>query len=108
MEKKEKPNIESNKIDIEISKEVAEGNYSNLVSIAYSNSEFVLDFIRLMPGVPKATVKSRVIITPEHAARFLKVLQGNIEKYEKSFGAIKSSENPRGFPINFGGRIGEA
>ena len=56
-----------NQINIELSEEIAEGVYSNLAMIAHSNSEFVIDFIRLMPGVPKAKVKSRIVITPEHA-----------------------------------------
>ena len=68
-EKKDNPN----QINIELSEEVAEGIYSNLVMIAHSNSEFVLDFIRLMPGVPKAKVKSRIVVTPEHAKRLLRV-----------------------------------
>ena len=77
-EKKDNPN----QINIELSEEVAEGIYSNLVMIAHSNSEFVLDFIRLMPGVPKAKVKSRIVVTPEHAKRLLEALKDNIEKYE--------------------------
>ena len=97
-----------NQINIELSEEVAEGVYSNLAMIAHSNSEFVIDFIRLMPGVPKAKVKSRIVITPEHAKRLLFALKDNIEKYEQSFGAIKKSEEAPKFPINFGGTVGEA
>jgi len=97
-----------NQINIELSEEVAEGIYANLAMIAHSNSEFVIDFIRLMPGVPKAKVKSRVVITPEHAKRLLKALRDNIEKYEETFGAIKQSEEAPKFPINFGGTVGEA
>jgi hypothetical protein len=97
-----------NQINIELSEEVAEGIYANLAMIAHSNSEFVIDFIRLMPGVPKAKVKSRVVITPEHAKRLLKALRDNIEKYEDTFGAIKQSEEAPKFPINFGGTVGEA
>ncbi len=62
---------EENQLNIELSEEMAEGIYSNMVMIAHSNSEFVMDFIRIMPGVPKAKVKSRIIITPEHAKRLL-------------------------------------
>ncbi|MDP3472801.1 MAG: DUF3467 domain-containing protein, partial [Algoriphagus sp.] len=69
-------------INVELSEEVAEGVYSNLAMIAHSNSEFVIDFIRLMPGVPKAKVKSRIIVTPDHAKRLLAALKDNIEKYE--------------------------
>jgi hypothetical protein len=101
-------NNNPNQINIELSEEIAEGVYSNLAMIAHSNSEFVLDFIRLMPGVPKAKVKSRVIITPEHAKRLLAALKDNIKKYEETFGAIKQTEESPKFPINFGGTIGEA
>ena len=99
---------DGNQINIELSEEVAEGVYSNLVMIAHSNSEFVLDFIRLMPGVPKAKVKSRVVVTPEHAKRLLQALQDNIDKYEASFGNIKRTEEAPKFPMNFGGTMGEA
>ncbi|GAB4331930.1 MAG: DUF3467 domain-containing protein [Flammeovirgaceae bacterium] len=95
-------------INIELTEEIAEGVYSNLVMIAHNHSEFVLDFIRLMPGVPKAKVKSRVIISPEHAKRLLKALEENIEKYEDAFGKIKQIEEANRFPLNFGGTIGEA
>jgi len=105
-EKKDKQN--PNQINIERSEEIAEGIYSNLAMIAHSNSEFVIDFIRLMPGVPKAKVKSRVIITPEHAKRFLFALKDNIEKYESNFGPIKRTEDTPKFPMNFGGTMGEA
>jgi hypothetical protein len=97
-----------NQINIELSEEIAEGIYSNLAMIAHSNSEFVIDFIRLMPGVPKAKVKSRIVITPEHAKRFLIALKDNIEKYESSFGPIKRTEDMPKFPMNFGGTVGEA
>jgi hypothetical protein len=97
-----------NQINIELSEDVAEGIYANLAMIAHSSSEFVIDFIRLMPGVPKAKVKSRVVITPEHAKRLLKALADNIKKYEEAFGAIKQSEEAPKFPINFGGTMGEA
>ncbi len=104
----DKKNKNPNQINIELSEEIAEGVYSNLAMIAHSNSEFVIDFIRLMPGVPKAKVKSRIVITPEHAKRLLSALKDNIEKYEKTFGAIKKSEEAPRFPINFGGTMGEA
>lgn len=102
--KKENPN----QINIELSEEVAEGVYSNLAMIAHSNSEFVIDFIRLMPGVPKAKVKSRIVITPEHAKRLLSALSDNVQKYEETFGPIKKTEEAPKFPINFGGTVGEA
>ena len=97
-----------NQINIELTEEVAEGVYSNLAMIAHSNSEFVIDFIRLMPGVPKAKVKSRIVITPEHAKRLLHALNDNIKKYEDTFGPIKKTDEAPKFPMNFGGTIGEA
>lgn len=99
---------ELNQLSIELSEEIAEGEYANLVMIAHSNSEFVLDFIRLMPGVLKAKVKSRIIITPEHAKRMLHALQDNITKYEENFGEIKNTKDVPKFPMNFGGTMGEA
>ncbi|SFG91546.1 DUF3467 domain-containing protein [Pontibacter chinhatensis] len=97
-----------NQINIELTEEVAEGEYANLAMIAHSSSEFVIDFIRLMPGLPKAKVKSRVIITPEHAKRLLAALGDNIKKFEASFGEIKQSQEAPSFPMNFGGTVGEA
>lgn len=95
-------------INIELSEEIAEGQYANLAMIAHSNSEFVIDFIRLMPGVPKAKVKSRIVITPEHAKRLLSALSENIQKFEESYGSIKSTQQMPTFPMNFGGAMGEA
>ena len=106
-EEKKKPENAS-QINIELSEEVAEGEYANLAMIAHSNSEFVIDFIRLMPGVPKAKVKSRVVITPEHAKRLLNALNDNIQKYEATFGPIKQTDGAPNFPMNFGGVVGEA
>ena len=97
-----------NQINIELTDEVAEGIYSNLAMIAHSNSEFVIDFIRMMPGVPKAKVKARVIVTPEHAKRLLFALQDNIRKYEETFGTIKQHQEQGTFPMNFSGPVGEA
>ncbi|WP_242926680.1 DUF3467 domain-containing protein [Pontibacter vulgaris] len=99
---------QQNQIQIELSEEIAEGQYANLAMIAHSSSEFVIDFIRLMPGVPKAKVKSRVVITPEHAKRLLAALADNIKKYEESFGDIKQAQEAPSFPMNFGGTMGEA
>ncbi|WP_215226258.1 DUF3467 domain-containing protein [Echinicola shivajiensis] len=95
-------------INVELTDEIAEGIYSNLAMIAHSNSEFVIDFIRLMPGVPKARVKSRIIMTPDHAKRLLSALKDNIDKYESAFGKIESGSETPEFPMNFGGTLGEA
>lgn len=98
-------------INVELSEEMAEGVYSNLAMIAHSSSEFILDFIRLMPGVPRAKVKARVIVTPEHAKRLMAALKDNINKYEEQYGLIPSSQDnnpPYNFPISFGGPGGEA
>jgi hypothetical protein len=100
--------IPEQQINIELSEDIAEGIYANLAMIAHSNSEFVVDFIRLMPGVPKAKVKSRIIMTPDHAKRLLAALKDNIEKYENSFGKINSGGGVPQFPLNFGGSPGEA
>ncbi|HTI60659.1 MULTISPECIES: DUF3467 domain-containing protein [Mucilaginibacter] len=97
-----------NQLNIELSEEIAEGIYSNLAIITHSNSEFVLDFIRVMPGVPKAKVKSRIVLTPEHAKRLLTAIQDNIEKFEAVNGRIKIQAEPTGFPMNFGGTMGQA
>jgi hypothetical protein len=99
---------EQNQINIELTEEIAEGQYANLAMIAHSNSEFVIDFIRLMPGIPKAKVKARIVITPEHAKRLAAALTDNINKFEESFGTIKPSAEMPSFPMNFGGTIGEA
>ncbi|MEQ9467701.1 MAG: DUF3467 domain-containing protein [Ekhidna sp.] len=106
--KKDDKNQNTNQINIELSEETAEGVYANLAMIAHSSSEFVIDFIRLMPGVPKAKVKSRIVITPEHAKRLLNALKDNIQKYEATFGEVKQNEEMPKFPINFGGTMGEA
>ena len=81
-------------LNIELDEQTAQGVYSNLAVVNHSNSEFVLDFINVMPGLPKAKVRSRVIITPEHAKRLLKALQENILKYETDFGEIKDNQIP--------------
>jgi len=97
-----------NQINIELSEEIAEGIFSNLAIITHSNTEFVVDFIRVMPGVPKAKVKSRIILTPEHAKRLMIAMQDNIDKFEAINGRIKTPEEPGGFPLNFGGPTAQA
>ena len=108
MAEEKENNKNQNQISIELSEEIAEGEYANLATIAHSNSEFVIDFIPLMPGAPKAKVKSRIIVTPEHAKRLLYALKDNIDKFEQAFGPIKQTDEAPKFPINFGGAIGEA
>jgi hypothetical protein len=103
-----KDTAKENQINIELSEEIAEGEYANLAMIAHSSSEFVIDFIRLMPGIPKAKVKSRIVITPEHAKRLLAALGDNIRRFEESFGEIKQTYDEPSFPMNFGGHVGEA
>lgn len=94
-------------VNVELSEEVAEGIYSNLAIINHSASEFVLDFIKIMPGVPKARVKSRIVLTPQHAKRFLRAMQDNIARFEAQHGEIKDVEQPQ-VPLNFGGPTGQA
>ena len=95
-------------LNIELSEEVAEGTYSNIAIINHSPSEFVVDFIQMMPGVPKAKVKSRIILTPQHAKRLMKALNDNISKFEAQHGEIKDVDPTGGIPINFGGPTAEA
>lgn len=99
-----------NEINIELKEEMAQGTYANLAVISHSPSEFVIDFVRIMPGMPKAQVKSRVILTPEHAKRLLNALQDNIKKYEDVFGHIKLKDGGMMSPIpmTFGGGTAQA
>lgn len=99
---------QENQINIQLSDEVAEGTYANLAMIAHSNSEFVIDFIRMMPSTSQAKVKSRIIITPDHAVRFVNALKENIEKYEENHGSIKETGGQPSIPMNFGGTMGQA
>ncbi|MCC2548313.1 DUF3467 domain-containing protein [Hymenobacter sp. BT175] len=102
------PTQDPNAINIELPEAIAEGEYANLAMIAHSSSEFVIDFIRLMPGVPKAKVKARIVVTPEHAKRLVAALAENIDRFEQSFGPIKPQADMPSFPMNFGGTMGEA
>ncbi len=88
-------------INIELPEDVAEGIYSNLAIISHSNAEFVVDFIRMMPNMPKAKVKSRIILTPQHAKRLIAALRENVQKYEQQFGKIDEDTTPMP-PMNFG------
>ena len=90
------------KLNLELPEEVAEGIYSNLAIISHSSSEFVIDFVRLVPNVPKAKVKSRIIITPQHAKRLMRALQDNVKRFEAQFGPIAEGAETAQFPpMNF-------
>lgn len=93
--------VKKGQINIELDEKVAEGTYSNLAIINHSVSEFVVDFVNIMPGVPKNKVKSRIILTPQHAKRLLKALGDNIVRFESAHGEIKDYEQPP-MPLNFG------
>ena len=97
---------QDNEIQIELSDEIAQGIYSNLAVISHSTSEFVIDFIRIVPGLPKAKVKSRIILTPEHTKRLFMALKDNIDKFEQQNGAIRLHADPGFFPPI--GGIGQA
>lgn len=106
----EEQNQDPNQINIELSEEIADGIYSNLAIITHSPAEFVVDFVRMLPGTPKAKVKSRIILTPQHAKRLMKALIDNVGKFETAHGVIKDIENgPQGgIPMNFGGPTTQA
>ncbi len=99
-------NNPKNEIQIELSEDIAQGTYANLAVIAHSTSEFIIDFIRVVPGVPKAKVQSRVILTPDNAKRLLYALQDNIAKFEDQQG--KAPDKIDGFIPPIGGITGEA
>lgn len=96
-----------NQLNIELTEEMAEGIYANLAIITHSNAEFVIDYVNVMPGSPKAKVKSRIILTPQHAKRLLKALADNIKKFEQVHGTIKDVE-PVSIPMQFGGPTAQA
>lgn len=94
-------------LQIELKEEIAQGTYANLAIITHSSSEFILDFVRVMPGMPKAGVQSRLILAPEHAERLLRALEDNIAKYERIFGTIRVADEVP-FPPLGGMMKGEA
>jgi len=101
--------MNQNQINIELNEEVSQGIYSNLAIITHSTSEFVVDFVRIMPGIPKAQVKSRIILTPEHAKRLTAALQDNIAKFESVHGVIKDITGSAPVtPLIFGGPTAQA
>ena len=92
-----------NQVNIELTEDIALGVYSNLAIITHSPTEVVSDFIQIMPGMPKGKVRSRVIMTPQNAKRFMKAMIENIQNYENNFGVIEDFDTPGGVPpINFG------
>lgn len=97
---------QNNQLQIELPQDVAQGQYANFAIITHSSSDFIIDFARVLPGLPKAQVKSRVILAPEHAKRLLGALQENIVRYEREFGPIKiPTQEPRTiapFPVGKG------
>jgi len=93
-------NKQKGQINIELDASVAEGTYSNLAIINHSVSEFVVDFVNIMPGIPKSKVKSRIILTPQHAKRLSKALQDNVKRFEQAHGEIKDYDKPP-IPLNF-------
>jgi Protein of unknown function (DUF3467) len=97
----------ANQLNIEISEEMAEGQYANLAIITHSHAEFVLDFVNVMPGTPKSKVKSRIILTPQHAKRLMKAMADNVQKFEAVNGTIKDLEEVQ-LPLQFGGPTAQA
>ena len=100
-------NTEGQQLNIELTEDVADGIYSNLAMITHSPSEFVVDFIQVMPGTPKARVKSRIILAPQHAKRLVNALRENIAKYEALHGVIDDAGSSN-IPMNFGGPTAQA
>ncbi|MFN5334573.1 MAG: DUF3467 domain-containing protein [Bacteroidota bacterium] len=96
-----------NQLNIEISEEMGEGVYANLAIITHSHAEFVVDFVNVMPGMPKSKVKSRIILTPQHAKRLMKAITENIQKFEQANGPIRDIEDFQ-IPMNFGGPTAQA
>ena len=99
--------IQNNQMNIEITDEIAEGIYANLAIITHSQAEFVLDFISVMPGMPKNKVKSRIIMTPFHTKRLMKALTENVQRFEQANGEIVDLEQVE-MPMHFGGPKAEA
>ncbi len=98
---------QNNQLNIEITEDIAEGQYANLAIITHSHAEFVIDFVSVMPGTPKSKVKSRIIFTPMHAKRFLKALEDNVNRYEAANGMIQDLEQVE-IPMHFGGPTAQA
>ena len=98
----------SGAFQLDLPADVAQGNYANFAIITHSSSDFIVDFARVLPGLPKPVVKSRVILAPEHAKRLLQALQSNVYNYEQTFGKIKLADEPERTIAPFGTPKGEA
>ena len=101
-------NNQQGQLQVDLPQDVAQGEYANFAIITHSSSDFVLDFARILPGLTKATVKSRVVLAPEHAKRLLMALQDNIVRYEKTFGPIRIPQQEKGTIAPFNINKGEA
>jgi hypothetical protein len=101
-------NQNEQQINIELTEEMAEGIYSNLAVITHSHTEFIADFVQMMPGTPKAKVRSRVLMAPANAKRLMMALMENVQKYEQQFGKIDEGNSNAVPPLNFGGPISQA
>ena len=98
---------EQQQLNIELSEEMADGEYANLAIITHSFAEFVIDFVNVMPNVPKAKVKSRIVMTPQHAKRLMRAMVDNVKRFEAQYGQIKDQETIN-LPFNFGGPVAQA
>lgn len=101
-------NLKKGQIEIELPDEEASGTYSNLVMISHSASEFILDFISVMPGRPKAKVVKRMVLTPDHAKRLVNALSENIKRFESENGTISNNDDQIDVPFNYRGPTPEA
>jgi hypothetical protein len=96
-------------LNIEVPDDIAGGIYSNFVIVGHSGAEFVLDFVQVLPGLPKAIVRSRIIMSPQHAKRLMGAMEENLHRYESSFGPIELFDStPSSYPPPFGGPAGIA
>ena len=93
-------NEQEQNVRLELTDEIGQGQYSNCTVVAHSSSEFIIDFARIVPGIPKVSVKSRIIMAPEQVKRLMLTLQDNIRKYEEDFGPIRIHENEMGMPLS--------
>jgi hypothetical protein len=107
MADQQQPEQQQQQLNIELSEEMADGEYANLAIITHSFAEFVVDFVNVMPNVPKAKVKSRIVMTPQHAKRLMRALVDNVKRFEAQYGAIKDQETIN-LPFNFGGPVAQA